>query len=196
MPHNRFYLDAHFDENATLSLSGDEWHHLRVLRSRQGEIVELINGRGQLAEAEIVALKKNDAELSICRITQEKAAPPPLILAQAIPRMSHLEWIIEKGTELNATAFWLFPGMLSEKETLSDSQQARLKGLCISAVKQCGRLDMPEIILKPPLVQWAPLEGTLLFGDTAEDAPYLWDTPITKPPNDPYCRLYRPGEGF
>ncbi len=196
MPHNRYYLDATFDQNTTLSLSGDEWHHLRVLRSRQGEIVELINGRGQLAEAQIVALKKNDAELSICRITQEKTPPPPLILAQAIPRMSHLEWIIEKGTELNATAFWLFPGMLSEKDTLSDSQQARLKGLCISAVKQCGRLDMPEIIAKPPLAKWSPLEGTLLFGDTAEDAPYLWNTPLPKPHIAPIVIFIGPEKGL
>ena len=110
--------------------------------------------------------------------------------------MNHLEWIIEKGTELNATAFWLFPGMLSEKDTLSDSQRDRAKHLAISAMKQCGRLDLPEIVIKPPLLQWSPLTGTLLFGDTAEDAPYLWDLPLPKPLPTPVIVFIGPEKGF
>jgi 16S rRNA (uracil1498-N3)-methyltransferase len=197
MPHNRYYIDASFEENATLCLSGDEWHHLTcVLRSKKGANVELVNGRGQLAQAILLELKKNAAELSIQRITESPALTPPLILAQAIPRMNHLEWIVEKGTELNTTAFWLFPGLLSEKNSLSSTQQARLKALCISAMKQCGRLDLPEIVLKPPLTQWAASEGTLLFGDTAENAPYLWDASLTKPLPSPVIFFIGPERGF
>ena len=196
MPHNRYYIDAQLHLNESVTLSGDEWHHLtRVSRSRKGELVELINGKGQLAEASISDLRKNDAELLIETVTQ-KPSPPPLILAQAIPRMNHLEWIIEKGTELGATAFWLFPGNLSEKDTLSPNQLARLKHLSISAMKQCGRLDLPEIILMPPLTAWKPLQGTLLFGDTSEDAPYLWNLSLTKPLPSPVFLFIGPEQGF
>lgn len=197
MPHNRYYIDAALSENATFSLLGDEFHHLaRVLRSREKDIVELINGKGQLALAEVAELKKNEAKLTICRIVEERSPPPQLILAQAIPRMNHLEWIIEKGTELNATSFWLFPGILSEKESLSDSQLARLQSLCISSMKQCGRLDLPHILLKPKLCQWPPMKGTLLFGDTASDAPYLWDLPLQKPLESPIIFFIGPEKGF
>lgn len=177
MPHNRYYIDSPMGEDQPVVLSGEEWHHLaRVSRARKGDQVELVNGRGQLARATVNDLRKSDAELIIGTVL-EKPSPPPLILAQAIPRMNHLEWIIEKGTELNATAFWLFPGNLSEKDTLSPNQIARLKHLCVSAMKQCGRLDLPEIVLMPSLSQWKPLEGTLLFCDTAENAPNLWNLP-------------------
>jgi 16S rRNA (uracil1498-N3)-methyltransferase len=181
MPHNRYYLDAPLEENANVTLCGDEHHHLsRVLRSKKGDSVELINGRGTLALAEIIELKKQTTELSVRGLIEQRPAPPPLILAQAIPRMASLEWIIEKGTELGATAFWLFPGLLSEKHALSETQQKRLKHLSISSMKQCGRLDLPPILLAPPLLDWGPTEGTLLFGDTDGRAPYLWSVPLIK----------------
>lgn len=196
MPHNRYYIDAPLEQDAFVTLTGDEWHHLsRVIRSRKGDSVELVNGKGLLAEATVHELRKNDAELLIGSVI-DKPLPPPLILAQAIPRMNHLEWIIEKGTELNATEFWLFPGNLSEKDTLSINQLARLKHLSISAMKQCGRLDLPQIRLMPSLTQWEPISGTLLFGDTSEDAPYLWDLPLDIPLPPPTILLIGPEKGF
>jgi 16S rRNA (uracil1498-N3)-methyltransferase len=197
MPHNRYYIDAPLQKDAAVALTGDEWHHLvRVLRARKGDTLELINGRGQLAEGVVSELKKHDAEITVTQILEEKGPPPPLILAQAIPRMNHLEWIIEKGTELNATSFWLFPGLLSEKDTLSDSQRSRLKHLAVSAMKQCGRLDLPEIVSKPPLLEWPPTEGTLLFGDTDTQAPYLWDLSLSTPLPSPVILFIGPEKGF
>lgn len=196
MPHNRFFLDSMFSQDAIVNLSSEEHHHLaRVHRAKEGDLVELVNGRGQLAESTVLAMRKQDAELRICSV-EEQPSPPPLILAQALPRMNHLEWIIEKGTELNATAFWLFPGIFSEKETLSDAQQKRLKNICIASMKQCGRLDLPSIDLKPPLLQWSPFSGTLLFGDTSEDAPYLWEASLAKPLPSPVVIFIGPEKGF
>jgi 16S rRNA (uracil1498-N3)-methyltransferase len=110
--------------------------------------------------------------------------------------MNHLEWIIEKGTELNATEFWLFPGRLSEKGELSGNQQERLLHLALAAMKQCGRLDLPSIVLKPPLLQWGAIEGTLFFGDTAQEAPFLWEVPHLKPAKPPVVFFVGPEKGF
>ncbi|MBS0604400.1 MAG: 16S rRNA (uracil(1498)-N(3))-methyltransferase [Verrucomicrobia bacterium] len=197
MPHNRYYIDSPLEKGATLSIEGEEWHHLtRVLRARVGDHVELVNGHGILAGAHVVELNKRDAGLSIQEVSSYESPPPPLILAQAIPRMNHLEWIIEKGTELNATSFWLFPGNLSEKDSFSQTQMARLKHLAVSAMKQCGRLDLPKIKILPPLAKWVPQEGTLLFGDTAESAPYLWDLKATSPFKSPVILFIGPEKGF
>jgi 16S rRNA (uracil1498-N3)-methyltransferase len=196
MPHNRYFIDSPLNQHSSVTLSGDEWHHLtRVLRARQGERIELINGKGQLAEATVEQLKKNEAELIVGAVIS-KPPLPSLILAQAIPRMNHLEWIIEKGVELNATQFWLFPGHLSEKESLSDTQLRRLELLSISAMKQCGRLDLPPIHLKAPLTRWARQEGTFLFGDTDESAPYLWDIDFSSPLSKPIVIAIGPEKGF
>ncbi len=196
MPHNRYFIDTPLQENTPVSLSGDEYHHLaRVSRIKKGEKLELVNGKNQLAVATVLELQKNHAALQITHVV-EKTPPPPLILAQAITRMNHLEWIVEKAVELNATALWLFPGNLSEKDLLSHNQQERLKHLSISAMKQCGRLDLPEILLKAPLTEWKPIEGTLLFGDTSEDAPYFWDAKLPKALPSPIVLFIGPEKGF
>jgi 16S rRNA (uracil1498-N3)-methyltransferase len=197
MPHNRYYCDASFLENQSLALSGDECHHLvRVLRAKHGDRLELVNGRGQLAYAIISDVKKHSAELQIEQVFQESTAKTPLILAMGIPRMNHLEWIIEKGTELNVTSFWLFPGLLSEKQDLSESQLTRTQHLAISAMKQCGRLDLPTIEIKPPLLKWTSMQGTLLFGDTSEDAPYFWELSLSKPLPSPILWFIGPEKGL
>lgn len=173
MAHNRYYLDAHLEPNQIISLAGEERHHLlRVMRAREGDLVELVNGRGSLAAALVHKLHQHTLELCIQQVS-DQPLPPPLVLALGISRMNHLEWVMEKGTELGATAFWLFPGLRSEKQTLNETQQKRLESLRISAMKQCGRLDLPSLVIKPPLLEWTPLEGELFFGTMAEEAPYL-----------------------
>jgi 16S rRNA (uracil1498-N3)-methyltransferase len=197
MPHNRYYIDAPLEERGSLTLRGEEWHHLvRVHRAALRDALELVNGRGQLALCHVTRLNKQDAEIGIDRTFQQTAHPPAVILALGISRMNHLEWIVEKGTELDVTSFWLFPGLLSEKRDLSPTQKDRLKALCIAAMKQCGRLDLPEIVCKPFLSQWGPQEGTLFFGDTAADAPYLWDLVFETPPSPPIIIFTGPEKGF
>ena len=173
MPYNRFYIHATLKEKQEILLQGEELHHLKVCRIRIGESVEIINGKNVLAQGRLTALHPQHATLSIQRV-ETKPPPAQVILAQGLAHMNHLEWIIEKGTELGVTSFWLFPGKLSDKDTLSENQKTRLHHLMLSAVKQCGRLDLPELEFKPPLKEWAPLEGTLIFGDPAPTAPFLW----------------------
>jgi 16S rRNA (uracil1498-N3)-methyltransferase len=119
-----------------------------------------------------------------------------LILCQGIPRFNRLETILEKGTELGVTEFWLFSGVLSEKEEFSPNQHKRMEQILISAIKQCGRLDLPSIVLKPPLLDWPPLSGTLFFGDTAPDAPWIWKLPPPLAGKDPVYLFIGPESGF
>jgi 16S rRNA (uracil1498-N3)-methyltransferase len=179
MPSNRFYCDDDL-KRGTASLEGEEFHHLaRVMRLQENDGIELVNGRGTLARATIQKVEKNQAMLHITAVeTAEK--PDETILAQALPRMNHLEWIIEKGTELGATAFWLFPGEYSEKKALSDNQQQRLRSLLTAAMKQCGSLFLPSFLFKPSLEEWHPLSGSLFYGDTRKSAPKL-PSPVKAP---------------
>jgi len=194
MPHDRFYCDSPLEQETLVSLKEAELHHLIVSRARIGQAVELINGKGKLAQATLTCLDKKQALLRINSVSQDPEESPYIILAQGLPRMNHLEWIVEKGTELGVTAFWLFPGVLSEKSTLSENQQNRLKHLALAAMKQCGRLDLPEVVLKPSLSTWTPLGGCLLYADPSSDAPFLWKW--AHPPSSPLILFIGPESGF
>jgi 16S rRNA (uracil1498-N3)-methyltransferase len=172
MPHERFFVDQPLKPTETVRLEEGEFHHLcHVMRARIGEEVELVNGKNQLAQATLSLIGKHHAELKVLHVIEEERKKPRVVLAQAIPRFNRLENILEKGTELDATEFWLFPGLLSEKGEFSSNQQKRMAQIVIGAMKQCGRLDLPPIYLKPPLLSWKPLEGNVLFGDTSPNAP-------------------------
>jgi len=170
MPAHRFFLDDPLTHK-TATLEGEEFHHLKnVMRARPGDLIEIVNGKGSLAQALLSEIKDGSATFEI---TQKIDQPPPskiIILAQAFLRPALLDWTIEKGTELGATHFWLLPGDQSEKKDLTPHQQARLHTLIISALKQCGRLYLPTLELKPPLSKWEKPAGTLLFGSLAPEA--------------------------
>ena len=158
MPANRFFLDDPLEPNTVVHLDKQEMHHASVMRMREGQVAEIINGRGTLAHATYTK-----AGFHIDSV--ETADPhPAIILCQALPRMNRLDTILEKGTEIGMSEVWLFPGDRSEKKSLSPNQLKRAEHIFISAIKQCGRLHLPKLVLKPSLKDWSKPPGLTLFG--------------------------------
>ncbi|MDP1834633.1 MAG: 16S rRNA (uracil(1498)-N(3))-methyltransferase [Chlamydiales bacterium] len=171
MPHDRFYSPETFSTNMILSLPDDEAHHLRVMRGKAGTQIELVNGMGQLSQATVEAIDKRHTSVRIASIQDEPLPTRQIILAQAVPKLSRLDTIVEKGTELGMTQLWLFPGQRSEKSDLSHNQRQRVQFLAVSALKQCGRLHLPKIEYRTSLAKWTELPPIAFFGDVEESAP-------------------------
>lgn len=167
MPIYRYYIDETLKEGSRLELEADENHHLyKVTRATIGEKVELVNGQGELATGKVVELDRERSAVRIEAVQRSKRPKPRLILAQAAPKSSKLDLIVEKGTELGIDTFWLFPGDRSEKrEPISDHQMERLDRIAIAAMKQSGRLFLPEIEWLPRVSEWQQLPNLSLFGD-------------------------------
>lgn len=171
MPSERYFIDQVFKVNQDIILKDSEFHHLvRVMRTRKGEVVELVNGQGGLTQATVEEIFKDQARLHIDSIHIEKRRNNKIILAQAIPKPNRLDYIIEKGTELGVDEFWLFPSQHSVKKDFSPEQLERLRIQIIAAMKQCGRLYLPELALKPSLEKWEANSGTFFFGDVDKTA--------------------------
>lgn len=175
MPAERYYYPQPLENGKKVLFKDQEYHHLiNVMRAHIGEEIEIVNGMGQLAQAVVDSLEKKSASLLLKSVQTSELPNLRMILAQAIPRQNRLEFIIEKGTELGMTEIWLFPATLSEKREISENQLQRFTTLTIAAMKQCGRLFLPQIIVKPPLKQWKDLEvNAIFFGATSHEAPPL-----------------------
>ncbi len=172
MPENRFFQDTPLQKGQTTSLQEEELRHLKVMRCKEGDVIELVNGQNLLAKAQITNLSKSSVSLHLIEVKTKPTPTKQVILAQSYLRPKNLDLVIEKGTELGATAFLLFPGDRSEKTSLSQNQLHRLRHLTISALKQCGRLDLPKIEQMPPLADWpTPPPGDLFFGDLTSSTP-------------------------
>lgn len=173
MPANRFFFRGSLEVKSTIDLKDPEHHHLRVMRIEENEEVELVNGQGSLAKARLLSLDKHKATLQILAVQHTPRPIPSIALAIPYLRASKFEFIVEKGTELGADDFYLFPADHSEKSELSDNQLERLHNLIISAFKQSGRLYLPSLQLLADFEDLFKSESALLFGDLAPTAPWI-----------------------
>jgi 16S rRNA (uracil1498-N3)-methyltransferase len=173
MPEHRFFAPQPFTTEPII-LTGKESHHLcRVMRIKVGDIVEVINGQGEIAKAVVKNIDRDSTRLSIQAV--EKYPPPQKTfrLIQGIPHMARLEILLEKCIELGCTEFWFFAAAKSEFPNLSTTKKERLEYIAISALKQCGSYYLPNIVWIDSIAKSPPPTGPLFFGDLRKEAPYL-----------------------
>ena len=123
-----------------VTLTGAEAHHLAsVCRLRPGDVVCLFNGDGHEYPAHIVAVERRHVELEIDRgYTPERELAFRIEVAAPLPKGDRAQFLIEKLTELGATAF--VP--LECQRSVIRPREAKLDKLqryVIEASKQCGR---------------------------------------------------------
>jgi 16S rRNA (uracil1498-N3)-methyltransferase len=126
-------------------LEGTEAHHLsRVLRKTKGEQIEIFDGEGHFALAEIEAVAKKSVEL---KILERGVSPPPLgqiILATAVPKGDRFRWLVEKSVELGVDC--LIP-LLTERSVVKpgEGKRDKMEQAVIEASKQCRRNYLMEV---------------------------------------------------
>lgn len=144
----RFY---HFfdpaDLNGVLPLEPDAVHHaMRVLRMRQGDSVEVFNGKGWSLIGKI-RFATDYAEVIPEEVLEEPRGLR-LTLLQALVANEKMDWIIEKACELGYTKVVVFQSERSEVRLNAEKAEKRLerwKKIAVSACQQCGENYLPEI---------------------------------------------------
>jgi len=172
MPAYRYYSEKKLSKGQTIQLFEQEFHHFsRVMRGGVGDVVELVDGKGTLAFATVTKKTKRDATAVVDKVQNENPSESRLIIAQAIPKMNRIEFILEKCTELGMTELWLFPSELSERNKMSASHITRMHNILVSAMKQCGRLFLPKLVWMPEFSEWdVPSDVDMYFGDVDPSA--------------------------
>lgn len=146
----RVFLFNEIESSTFITLSKEETFHLRVIKSKRGDIVNLIDGSGYRFRARVVEIKKTFAKLEI--ISKDLLLKSPGIcinLAQAISRFNRFEFILQKATELGVNG--IFPliterSFLSVGKSLNENRWKRWNKIVLEASKQSGRLDFPGLL--------------------------------------------------
>ena len=150
-----FLHDVPLRVGSPVPLGGADHHYLtRVLRLGPGDHVLLLDGRGQVADAQITAISAQVVQLQPQRIEAAPAAAPlpALHLLVGILKGERHDWVIEKATELGAarilslTCARSIPSLSGDR---GDRRQARWARVALAAAKQCRRSVVPQI--SPPL---------------------------------------------
>lgn len=143
MKRNRFYCPHIQDQKAILDAS--ETHHLsHVLRLGSGDRVELFDGKGNLAQAEIESVSKKGAVLSISEIQTYPVLPHRIVLAVSMAKSQRFDFLVEKCTEIGADHI----AAVQFERTVKlgkDTSLNRYEKISISAAKQSGRIFLPTL---------------------------------------------------
>ncbi len=129
-------------------LDGDElFHAVKVLRKKVGDSLAAVDGLGNCYEGRVEDISSLQLKVRIASHKRNKREPELfLTLAQAVPKGSYFDWVVEKGTEIGVSAFQPILTRYSLFDPSSRIERWRHKAL--SAMKQCGRSRCPEIL--PP----------------------------------------------
>jgi 16S rRNA (uracil1498-N3)-methyltransferase len=147
----RFFLarkNLHADRGI---IEGRELEHLqRVLRLGPGDRVTVFDDAGWEHEAVIRSLTRERAEIEILRSYEAgKESPLHITLALGLTKGEKLDLVVEKATELGVQAIIPFASLhavpkLDAAKIAKRSE--RWRKIALSAAKQCGRTQVPEIL--------------------------------------------------
>ena len=143
----RFYFPA--DLWAAGELPESEGRHAsQVLRLGPGDRVEVFDGSGRVAEAELTEVGKRAVRVKILREWREEQVRPEIHLLVALIKNERFDWLVQKATELGAASIRPVSATRSVvKVAGKDAEKRRMKWqqTSIEAAKQCGHVVLPEL---------------------------------------------------
>jgi 16S rRNA (uracil1498-N3)-methyltransferase len=159
MTRRRFIADTSTPTTATLT--GDQAVHLsRVLRATPGQVYDIV-ANGFLHRAEIISVNEEEVLFTLHEELESDAALP-LHLLLAVFKFDHMEWAIEKATELGIAKISPILARRTEKHLAQSAlkRSERWRRIALEASKQSRRTSIPEIANPIPLKQSLEQETT------------------------------------
>jgi 16S rRNA (uracil1498-N3)-methyltransferase len=191
-----YYCPELSTDSKIVTLQGDEFHHLsRVRRTNIGDLIRLNSGKGYLAEARVVFIGKQSADLEIIQTITPYSFLPHYAIAFALLKNHHDELAIEKCTELGARDFFPFTSKYSVRNE-GKHTIARFARIALAAIKQCDNPFLPQVHSVLPLEATVALireKGYMpVLCSEVERITMLKDIHNTVPP----CFIIGPEGGF
>ena len=146
----RFFCQPLPDGVDTVTLDDAESHHLRtVLRARDGQTVELLDGVGGRATATVVPdnARRGPVSLRLHALSRQPEPPVRPVLYVAPPRAKLMDHLLRQATELG---LWCLRPIITERSvaTPPDAAVAGWLDTAREACKQSGNPWLPTI--EPP----------------------------------------------
>jgi 16S rRNA (uracil1498-N3)-methyltransferase len=125
-------------------LEKEEFRHAtQVLRHKTGDIIFATDGLGNLYEAEIKEIQKQQAQLVIKKKETISFDKPKIHLVIAPTKnLDRIEWMVEKCTEIGIGSIHFIISSHSERKTIKTE---RVQKIIVAACKQSKQYTFPEL---------------------------------------------------
>ncbi|WP_157271139.1 16S rRNA (uracil(1498)-N(3))-methyltransferase [Azohydromonas aeria] len=138
--------------------------HVQVLRLQPGAELTLFDGHGGQWRTQVLHMGKRTVSVRVLEHEAlERELPMAVTLALGVPANDRMDTLVEKATELGATAI---QPLLMERSVLrlADERAARKvahwQAVAVAACEQCGRNRVPALQPMRTLHEWLQLNPT------------------------------------
>ncbi|MCK6425060.1 MAG: 16S rRNA (uracil(1498)-N(3))-methyltransferase [Burkholderiaceae bacterium] len=151
----RFHVDLPLAAGRLLELPEGAARHVQVLRLQPGADLTLFDGRGGEWSARVTRMGRREVEVELqAHDPVERELPVGVTLVAAMPANDRFDWLVEKATELGATA--ILPvqcqrSVLRLSGERAERRRDHWQAVAVAAAEQCGRTRVPDIALPRPL---------------------------------------------
>ncbi|MCK9329342.1 MAG: 16S rRNA (uracil(1498)-N(3))-methyltransferase [Candidatus Cloacimonetes bacterium] len=123
----------------------EEFHHIhRVFRHKDGDLINIVNGFGLYATAEITNINKKYLRLNIKNVEYKKKSARKIACAFSLLKNKNDLLVIEKLTELGVNEFFPMQTRYSVRQS-KETTNEKFEKIAISAIKQCDNPYLPDI---------------------------------------------------
>nr|WP_315140512.1 16S rRNA (uracil(1498)-N(3))-methyltransferase [uncultured Flavobacterium sp.] len=118
-------------------------HIIKVLRKKDGDILFVTNGLGDLFKTEISLASDSKCTVSILSFEKKEPTKHPLHLVVAPTKMNdRYEWFLEKATEIGIQEITPIICDRSERKVIN---KERFEKIILTAMKQCNQFYLPKL---------------------------------------------------
>jgi 16S rRNA (uracil1498-N3)-methyltransferase len=176
----RFFCGQPIAENSRAMLDARVAQHVRVLRLREGDAIELFDGAGGEIPATLFEIgKRNVIVETKARLALEREAERRVTVCAGLIANDRFDWLVQKAVELGVAR--IQPLYTERSQRIPgdvEKRTAHWRGVVIAACEQCGRNQLPTV--SAPMSIEAALKATanqfkvLMDGD-GERVPKIGD---------------------
>lgn len=145
----RLHVDSPLAAGLEFALPEDAARHVQVRRLQPGEPLTLFDGRGGEWRAEVLRMGKRDVEVRVdAHVAVERELPFALEIALGMPTNERMDALVEKATELGATAIRPLHAVRSVLRLEGERASRRVahwQAVAAGAAEQCGRTRVPLV---------------------------------------------------
>ena len=147
---SRIFVRQALVEGANFQLDAESCHYVKnVLRLKPGAIIALFNGQDLYDYESVLSYEGKQAIATVQnRIAGKTESALSSEIIQGLSRSDHMDWMIQKSTELGVTRISVFNAQHSQiplKPAQLNKRLLHWRNIAIKACEQCGRQIPPEI---------------------------------------------------
>ncbi|ASK63148.1 16S rRNA (uracil(1498)-N(3))-methyltransferase [Virgibacillus phasianinus] len=146
----RYFVPEDNWQDDRLTITGDDAHHIiRVMRGEIGDELICNHPSGFAVLGEVMALEQQEVAVFIKSKLEEKVELPVYVtIAHGLPKGDKLEYVLQKGTELGASAFIPFKAdrsIVKWDGKKASKKMARFAKIVKEASEQSHRNRIPQV---------------------------------------------------